>query len=63
MRAALAELAATSADGFPRAAGALSELLAEPMSGDPANDELWVNLVVGLAEEQVIAALAVDARG
>jgi hypothetical protein len=63
MRAALAELAATSADEFPSAAGALSGLLAEPMSGDPAEDELWVNLVLGLAEEQVIAALAVDARG
>jgi hypothetical protein len=62
MRAALAELAVMSADEFPRAADALNELLAEPVPADPAKDELWVNLVLGLAEEQVTAALSADAR-
>ena len=62
MRAALAELAAMSADECPRAADALNELLAEPVPADPAKDELWVNLVLGLAEEQVTVALSADAR-
>ena len=51
-----------SADEFPRAADALNELLAEPVPADPAKDELWVNLVLGLAEEQVTVALSADAR-
>lgn len=29
---------------FPRAAGELNELLAEPMPADSAEDELWVKL-------------------
>lgn len=58
MRAALAELAELSAEEFPLASLALRELLAEPVPDDPAKDELWVNLVVGLAHEQLEDALA-----
>lgn len=58
MRAALGELAELSAEEFPLASLALRELLAEPVPDDPAKDELWVNLVVGLAHEQLEDALA-----
>lgn len=58
VRASLAELAEISADEFPLASLALRELLAEPFPDDPVNDELWVNLVVGLPHEQLEDALA-----
>lgn len=57
VRASLAELAELSADEFPLASIALDELLAEPFPDDPVKDELWVNLVVGLAQEQLEDAL------
>ena len=60
VRASLAELAELSAEEFPLASLALRELLAEPVPDDPVKDELWVNLVVGLAHEQLDDAL-VDA--
>lgn len=60
VRASLAELAELSADEFPLASLALRELLAERVPDDPGKDELWVNLVVGLAQEQLEDAL-VDA--
>lgn len=60
VRASLAELAELSAEEFPLASLALRELLAEPVPDDPVKDELWVNLVVGLAHEQLEDAL-VDA--
>jgi len=60
VRASLAELAELSAEEFPLASLALQELLAEPVPDDPAKDELWVNLLVGLAHEQLEGAL-VDA--
>ena len=52
-RAALAELVALSAEEFPHAAAALEHLVAEPIPKDPASDDLWVSVVVGLAEEQL----------
>lgn len=58
MRAALADLAELSADEFPLTSHALRELLAEPVTDDPVKDELWVNLVLGLAQEQLEDALA-----
>lgn len=58
VRAALAELAELSAEEFPLASLALRELLAEPVPEDPVKDQLWVNLVVGLADEQLEDALA-----
>jgi len=58
VRAALAELAELSAEEFPLASLALRELLGEPVPDDPAKDELWVSLVVGLAQEQLEDALA-----
>jgi hypothetical protein len=58
VRASLAELAELSAEEFPLASLALRELLAEPAPDDPVKDELWVNLVVGLAQEQLEDALA-----
>jgi hypothetical protein len=58
VRASLAELAELSADEFPLASMALRELLAEPVPDDPVKDELWVNLVVGLAQEQLEDVLA-----
>ncbi len=61
MRAALAELAAMSADEFPAASAALERLLAEPVPKDPAKDEVWRNVVVDLAQEQLANALG--ARG
>lgn len=57
MRASLAELAELASEDFPLAAAALKELLAEPMPDDPARDELWVDLVVGMAREQLEDAL------
>jgi hypothetical protein len=56
VRGALAELADLCADDFPLSAAALGRLLAEPIPEDPAKDELWVHLVVGLAQEQLLAA-------
>jgi hypothetical protein len=58
MRAALAELRDTAAEDYPLTADALAALLEEPQPDDPADDDLWVNLVVGLAQEQL--ALAFD---
>jgi len=49
-----------SGEEFPLASLALRELLAEPVPDDPVQDELWVNLVVGAAHEQLEDAL-VDA--
>lgn len=57
VRAALAELAELSATDFPLVSSALRELLAESVPDDPAQDELWVSLVVGLAHEQLEDAL------
>ena len=58
VRAALAELAKLGTDEFPLASAALDQLLAEPIPKDPAKDELWVSVVVGLAEELLEEALA-----
>ncbi|MBA2460341.1 MAG: hypothetical protein H0V45_01015 [Actinobacteria bacterium] len=58
VRASLAELARSSADQFPAASAALEQLLAEPIPKDPAKDDLWVSLVVGLAREQPDRAFA-----
>jgi hypothetical protein len=57
VRASLAEVAELSADEFPLASSALQELLSEPFPHDPAKDEIWINLVVGLAREQLEDAL------
>jgi hypothetical protein len=57
VRASLAELAELSADEFPLASSALQELLGEPFPHDPVKDEIWINLVVGLAHEQLEDAL------
>jgi hypothetical protein len=57
VRASLAELAELSADEFPLASSALRELLGEPFPRDPVQDEIWSNLVVGLAHEQLEDAL------
>jgi len=57
VRSALAELAQLSADEFPVASLVLRELLAEPIPADPAEDEIWVSLVVGMAHEQLEDAL------
>ncbi len=62
MRMALSGLASVSAEEFPRAAAALNKLLAEPVSNDPAKDELWMSLVAGFAEEQLQAALSSGPR-
>lgn len=53
MRRALTMLAESAEDDFPLASQALSRLLAEPVPGDAADDDLWVNLVVGLVQEQL----------
>lgn len=53
MRAALLELAQLSAGEFTLATAALERVLAEPTPEDPADDELWVSLVVGFAEDQL----------
>lgn len=57
VRAALGELAALSAEDFPLASKALRDLHAEPVPEAPAKDELWVSLVIGLAQEQLEDAL------
>jgi len=61
VRASLAELAELSADEFPLASSALQELLGEPFPHDPVKDEIWINLVVGLAHEQLEDALGDEA--
>jgi hypothetical protein len=53
MRAALHELVDVSAEEFPLASSALSSLLAEPVPDDPAEDDLWVNLAVGVVQDQL----------
>lgn len=53
MREALAGLHDVAVADYPLTAEALEELLAEPQPEDPADDDLWVNLVVGLAQEQL----------
>jgi hypothetical protein len=58
VRASLAELARGSAEEFPAASAALERLLAEPIPKNAAKDDLWVSLVVGLAEEQLAHAFA-----
>jgi hypothetical protein len=45
-------------DQFPVASAALERLLAEPTPEDPAKDDIWVSLVVGLAQEQLAHAFA-----
>ena len=50
LRRALGRLADAAAEEFPLATAALTALLAEPMAADPAEDDLWVGLVVGLAQ-------------
>jgi hypothetical protein len=62
-RAALTELAAMSADEFPRASAALRDLLTEPVPNDPAEDDLWITVVVDLAEDQLATVLSVPPRG
>lgn len=57
VRASLAELAELSADEFPLCSSALQELLAEPFPRGALKDEIWINLVVGLAHEQLEDAL------
>lgn len=57
VRASLTELAELSADEFPLASSALHELLAEPVPADPVKDDIWISLVVGLAQEQIEDAL------
>jgi hypothetical protein len=63
VRAALGELAELSAEEFPHASTALGDLLAEPVPDAPARDELWVSLVVGLAQEQLEDALGATNLG
>ncbi len=58
VRASLAELARGSAEEFPAASAALERLLAEAIPKDAAKDDLWVNLVVGLAQEGLAHAFA-----
>jgi hypothetical protein len=53
MRRALTMLAESAEDDFPLASQALSRLLAEAVPSDPADDDLWVNLTVGLLQEQL----------
>lgn len=53
MRRALLQLATAGGEEFPLAGGALRSLLDEPVLNDPAEDDLWVNLVVGLAQQQL----------
>ena len=53
MREALARLAQTGDEEFPRATAALDELLGEPVPEDPADDDLWVNLCVGVVQERL----------
>lgn len=50
MRRALSQLADAAGEEFPLAVGAIRSLLDEPISNDPAGDDLWTNLVVGLAQ-------------
>ena len=63
MRASLAELAELSAEDFPLVSATLSELLVEPVPDDRAQDELWVNLVVGMAHEQLEDAIVGTTSG
>jgi hypothetical protein len=53
MRRALAELARGAEDDFPLAAMSILALTDEPMLDDPAEDDLWVNLAIGLVQEQL----------
>jgi hypothetical protein len=53
LRRALGRLADAGENEFPLATTAITTLLAEPMAADPADDELWVGLVVGLAQRQM----------
>jgi hypothetical protein len=53
MRRALGRLADAGSEEFPLATAAITGLLAEPLPEDPAEDELWVSLVVGLAQLQL----------
>lgn len=50
MRRALRQLADAAGEEFPLAVGAIRSLLDEPTPNDPAEDDLWVDLVVGLAQ-------------
>lgn len=50
MRLALQHLADAAGEEFPLAVGAMRSLLDEPTPSDPAEDDLWVNLTVGLAQ-------------
>lgn len=50
MRRAVAKLADAAGDEFPLAVGALRALLDEETPRDPAEDDLWVTLAVGLAQ-------------
>jgi hypothetical protein len=55
MRVALGALAEEAAGDFPRAARTLTALLAEPVPEEPAEDDLWVNLCIGVVQAQVSA--------
>lgn len=53
MRSALRALADSAPEEFPRVSSALTALLEEPTPDDPADDDLWVNLCVGLVQEEL----------
>ncbi|MGH3094166.1 MAG: hypothetical protein ACRDOG_17800 [Gaiellaceae bacterium] len=53
MRSALRALADSAPEEFPRVSAALTDLLEEPTPEDPADDDLWVNLCVGLVQEEL----------
>jgi hypothetical protein len=53
MRAALAGLRDNAAEDYPLTAAALEDLLVEPQPEDPADDDLWVDLVVGIAQDEL----------
>jgi hypothetical protein len=53
MRRALGRLADAGSEEFPLATAAITGLLAEPLAEDAADDDLWVGLVVGLAQQQL----------
>lgn len=53
MRSALRGLTESAPEEFPRVSAALTALLEEPTPDDPADDDLWVNLCVGLVQEEL----------
>ena len=49
IRTALADVAATAGEDLPLLAGALDELLREPVPDDAGDDDVWVSAVFGAA--------------